>query len=66
MTQTESEQLDLKIDEGIKAAVAASLEEHRRMGRPIVVWQDGQVVSIPPAEINAARAKKKEGQNRAA
>lgn len=34
-------------------AVAEAIETHRRMGRPIVVWQDNQVRWIAPEEIEA-------------
>lgn len=48
---TQSEELDRKIDAGIKQAVSVALEEHRRMGRAVVVWKDGKIVTIPPSEI---------------
>jgi hypothetical protein len=32
-------------------AVAEAIEEHRRMGRSIVVMRDGKVVEIPPDQI---------------
>jgi hypothetical protein len=51
MTSRQSEELDRKIDAGIKQAVSEALEEHRRMGRAIVVWKDGKVVTVPPSEI---------------
>jgi hypothetical protein len=51
MTSTQSEELDLKIDAGIKQAISEALEEHRRMGRAVVVWKDDKVVTIPPSEI---------------
>lgn len=51
MTNIESEELDRMIDAGIKQAISEALEEHRRMGRPVVVWKDGKVVTIPPSEI---------------
>lgn len=35
----------------IQKAVAITIEEHRRDGDPIVVWQDGKVVEIPASEI---------------
>jgi hypothetical protein len=34
-----------------KEAVADAIAEHKRMGRPIVVWREGKVVKIPPEEI---------------
>jgi hypothetical protein len=51
MTNRESEELDRKIDAGIKQAIAKALEEHRRQGRSIVVWKDGKIVTVPPSEI---------------
>jgi hypothetical protein len=51
MMSRQSEELDLKIDAGIKQAISEALEEHRRMGRSVVVWKDGKVVTIPPSEI---------------
>lgn len=51
MTEVESEELSRKIKHGIKAGVADALEEHRRMGRSIVIWRDGEVVTIPASEI---------------
>lgn len=51
MITTQSEELDRKIDAGIKLAVAKALKEHRRMGRSVVVWRDGKVTTISPSEI---------------
>jgi hypothetical protein len=51
MTSRQSDELDRKIEAGIKQAVSEALEEHRRMGRAIVVWKDGKVVTVPPSEI---------------
>lgn len=62
MTNTQNEELDQKIDAGIKQAIAVALEEHRRMGRSIVVWRDGKVVTILPSEI----PQRKESEDRAA
>ncbi len=28
-----------------------AIETHRRMGRSIIVWQDGRIAEIPPEEI---------------
>lgn len=57
MTDEESEELDRKVDAGIKRAIAEALEEHRRMGRAVVVWKDGKIVSIPPSDIPAVNAE---------
>jgi hypothetical protein len=34
-------------------AVRAALREHKRTGNHVAVWQDGQVVLIPPDKIEA-------------
>ena len=44
-----------KIDAGVKTAVASALEEHRRAGRSVVVWNQGKVVTMRPDEIGHAR-----------
>jgi len=35
----------------LKIAVAKALAEHKRLGNPIYVWQDGKVVRIPASRI---------------
>lgn len=39
------------IDEALRKAVRKALLRHKQMGLPVVSWQDGQVVWIPPEEI---------------
>jgi hypothetical protein len=51
MTPQERLLFHQKIDAGVKAGAALAIEEHRRMGRSIVVWQDGKVVTVPPEDI---------------
>ncbi len=41
-----------KIDIGFKEGVAMALEEHRRMGRKVVMWQDGKVVHVDPPPMD--------------
>ncbi len=33
-------------------AIRDALEVHKKMGNPIAVWRDGQVVIVPPEEID--------------
>ena len=40
-----------KAEEALKRAVAKAIEEHRRMGVPIVIWKDGRVQVIPAESI---------------
>jgi hypothetical protein len=35
----------------MRRAVREALLRHKRIGNPIAVWRDGQVVWIPPEEI---------------
>jgi ABC-type proline/glycine betaine transport system ATPase subunit len=42
-----------KIDAGVKAGAALALDEHRRMGRSIAIWQDGKIVTLTGEEILA-------------
>lgn len=49
MTPQEVKELQDKITAGVKAGVAAALEEHRRAGRTVAVWQDGKVKMVIPA-----------------
>jgi len=41
------------VDEAVKAGVREAIEQHRREGRKIVVWQDNRPVWIdPPVEVS--------------
>ena len=46
--------LRAKIDAGVKAAVAAALEEHRQAGRLVAVLRAGQVVLAEPEPAAAS------------
>jgi hypothetical protein len=40
-----------RIQEALELARQDALRLHKRMGYPIAAWRDGQVVWIPPEEI---------------
>lgn len=40
-----------QLDAALAAAGREALIMHKRMGYPLPVWRDGQVVWIPPEEI---------------
>ena len=48
MNAEKKKDLRQKITAGVKAAVASALEEHRRAGRRVAIWQNGQVRIVPP------------------
>ena len=48
MTPEEKKQLRMKIDLGLKASIAAVLDEHARAGRKVTIWRDGRIVQVDP------------------
>lgn len=50
--------LSTKINAGVKAAVAAAIEKHRKLGESIAVWQDGKVVVLTADRISPLSAEK--------
>jgi hypothetical protein len=40
-----------EIEEIFRRAVRKALWRHKRLGQSIAVWQDGQVVIVPPEQI---------------
>lgn len=40
-----------RIEIGVRRGVSKALEEHKRLGIPIVVSRDGKIVTIPPEDI---------------
>ena len=40
-----------EIDAALERAGRQALLLHKRAGQPVVVWRDGQVVWVPPEEI---------------
>ena len=54
LTRPVNELIDLTaIAKAHAAANKEALLEHARMGRPVSEWRDGQIVTVPPAEIFA-------------
>jgi hypothetical protein len=39
------------IEEAVEQAGREARLKHKQLGVPIVVWQDGKIVEIPPEEI---------------
>jgi hypothetical protein len=59
MKQSKPRQLlSTKINAGVKAAVAAAIEKHRKLGESIAVWQDGKVVILTADRIPPISAQK--------
>ena len=59
MKQSKPRQLlSTKINVGVKAAVAAAIERHRKLGESIAVWQDGKVVILTADRISPISPEK--------
>jgi ABC-type proline/glycine betaine transport system ATPase subunit len=51
MADKELELLSSKIETGVKAAIAAAIERHLKLGQSISIMQDGKVVTLNADEI---------------
>lgn len=45
--------LSLKAEKAMRQAFRQVLEEHKRLGRPVVLWRAGKVVKIPAGRLLA-------------
>ena len=43
--------LSQKAEMALKEAVRKVVEEHKRTGDPLIVWQDGKVVRLSPDKV---------------
>ncbi len=46
-----------EIEDAASKAVQDAILMHKKLGIPIVVWEDGQVVEIPPEKIEVLELK---------
>ena len=53
MADQELNLLSSKIDAGVKSAIAAAIERHRKLGQSISIMQNGKVVTLAADEISA-------------
>jgi len=51
MSVKSDKQLMEKIDKGIRAGVKKALQDHKKAGIEIAVWEKGKVKIIPPNKI---------------
>ncbi|MBI2265267.1 MAG: hypothetical protein HYU64_08860 [Armatimonadetes bacterium] len=58
MTLKHDSSLTEKAVAAMRAAVKGVVEDHRRQGRPLVVWRDGKVVKEMPAAEPSVREPK--------
>lgn len=41
----------------MREAVAETVEEHRRLGRPLAIWRGGKVVWVEPEQASVVRER---------
>ena len=51
MSDAQLQDLQKRAIAAAREAVADAIEVHRRMGRSIVVWEDGQIKHIKPRDL---------------
>jgi hypothetical protein len=51
--------LEKLAEEALKEAVAEVIAEHKFTGHPLAVWKDGQVVHLPPDQIEVRETRTK-------
>lgn len=51
MNKHQLSNLHQKIDKGVQKAIAEAIEKHRKLGESIAVWQNEEVVILPPEKI---------------
>jgi len=50
-------ELVAKAKKAMKEAVSRVIEDHKRTGDPIVIWQDGKVVKVPPDQLSVKESQ---------
>ena len=55
MTPQREDTLTAKAVAAMRAAVRNVVEDHRRRGKPLVLWRNGKVVREMPAAANVVR-----------
>ena len=45
------------IDRALRAGVREALLRHKLLGQPVVVWENGRTVRVPPEDIPVGRSR---------
>lgn len=48
---TNRDSLQVKAERALKEAVQEVIEDHRRSGRPLVIWRNGKVAKVPAKKL---------------
>lgn len=48
--------LQFKAEQALKKAFYDVVEEHKRTGRPVIIWRDGKVKKVPASQFLRKRA----------
>ncbi len=52
-----------EVDRRVREAIRAAVADHKRTGDPVVIWRDGQVVLLPPDQIELLGLTAAEGKD---
>jgi len=52
MTLKQQKELHKKAERAIRAAIRKVVEEHKRIGEPLVVWKNGKVAHIEAKKLS--------------
>lgn len=55
--------LEQRAEMALKAAVQKVIVEHARLGLPICIWRDGEVVDVSPEELRVLAKAILEGES---
>jgi hypothetical protein len=55
MSNSENDKFAADAERALQEAVADAIEEHRRMGKPIVLARDGKPVKVDPHTVRTVR-----------
>jgi hypothetical protein len=48
--------LHLNAKKALKEAVQGVIDDHKRTGRPVVIWRNGKVVKVPASQLSRKRS----------
>jgi hypothetical protein len=43
-------------EKAIKEAARGVMEDHKRTGRPVIIWRDGKVAKVPASQLLRKRS----------
>ena len=54
--RTSDVKLQAGAEKALKEAVRGVIEDHKRTGRPLIIWRNGKVAKVPASQLLRKRA----------